>query len=172
MKIFLLALILFLTGSALAQTDLPDKGSLSDIKGKTRVYISGDAINASYLTGELRHLNISPAMEKILLERMEKTDGEFLFTRSGKVTGKMYDALKAACKANGLVYGGRDTYGITFGRSRHTGITNMIRSGVDIQTVGTIVGHSNSTMTMHYAHGDPEAIKKAILELDRTFEGA
>jgi hypothetical protein len=53
MKIFLLALILFLTGSALAQTDLPDKGSLSDIKGKTRVYISGDAINASYLTGEL-----------------------------------------------------------------------------------------------------------------------
>jgi integrase len=123
-------------------------------------------------TAGLRHLNISPAMEKILLERMEKTDGEFLFTRSGKVTGKMYDALKAACKANGLVYGGRDTYGITFGRSRHTGITNMIRSGVDIQTVGTIVGHSNSTMTMHYAHGDPEAIKKAILELDRTFEGA
>jgi hypothetical protein len=46
----------------------------------------------------------------------------------------------------------------------------MIRSGVDIQTVGRIVGHSNSTMTMHYAHGDPEAIKKAIFELNKAFE--
>jgi integrase len=123
-------------------------------------------------TAGLRHLNITPAIEKILLERIAESRSEYLFTRSGKVTGKMYGALKAACEANGLAYGKHAPYGITFGRSRHTGITNMIRSGIDIQTVGTIVGHSNSTMTMHYAHGDPEAIKKAIFELDKAFESA
>jgi integrase len=131
--------------------------------------IEGTKTRFESLAG-LRYLNISPTIEKILLERLELTNTEYLFTRGGKVTGKMYDALAAACAANGIKYGKHEPNGITFNRSRHTGITNMIREGIDLQTVGVIVGHSNSTMTMHYAHSDLEAVKQAILVLDKKFE--
>jgi integrase/recombinase XerC len=133
-----------------------------------RLRIEGSKTRFESLAG-LRHIDISPAMERILKERMELAPTEFLFTRGGRVTSKMYDALKAACEAHGIEYGRNSDLGITFNRSRHTGITNMLRSGVDIQTIGAIVGHSNSTMTMHYARGDSEAKKNAILELEKRF---
>lgn len=118
----------------------------------------------------LRYLDISPAMARILKERSHLAKGDHLFTSSGKVTCNMYDALKTACEANGIEYGRHTDLGITFNRSRHTGITNMLRSGVDIHTVGSIVGHSNSTMTMHYARGNADARKQAILELEKRFD--
>jgi integrase len=120
-------------------------------------------------TAGLRHLNISPTIEKILRERLEIARGDFLFTSSGRITANMYKALKAACQAVGLEYGKEVPYGITFSRGRHTGITNMLKLGVDLQTIGEIAGHSNSTMTMHYAHGDPEAKKQAVFGLDQQF---
>jgi hypothetical protein len=53
MKILIWALILLSAGVSFAQSDLPDKGSLSDIKGKTKIYIAADAINAGYINSEL-----------------------------------------------------------------------------------------------------------------------
>lgn len=117
-------------------------------------------------TRGVRQLAISPTMEEILKQMLAENKGEFVFTRGGKVTGKMYDALKAACEASGIDYGRDKSEGITFHRSRHTAITELIHSGVDIQTAGAIAGHSDQTMTMYYGHNDPAAIKKAMLELD------
>lgn len=113
-----------------------------------------------------RMLTIGPNAEKILRERIEKTRTEFLFTRGGKVTGKMYAALKAACEANGFIYGRESFDGIVFHRSRHTGITNMLNDGVALQIAGAVAGQADQTMTMYYAHPNREAMKEAVIELD------
>jgi len=62
MKILLPLFILFSTITAFSQTNLPDKGSLADIKGKTKIYISADAINSKYIESEIvKHKSLSLA---------------------------------------------------------------------------------------------------------------
>jgi integrase len=133
------------------------------------VWIRGTKTRYTSSAGD-RILALTPNLEAILKELIPASKTEYIFTRGGRVTSKMYEALKAACEASGIRYGKHEWDGVTFNRSRHTGITEMLSSGVDIQTVGAIVGHSDKTMTMHYAHTTPEAMKDAIIELDNRLD--
>lgn len=66
-----LALMLFLlTNIVIAQTDLPDKGSISEIKGKSKIYFNADAIRIKYLSKELEKNHNLAVVEKT-------TDAEF-----------------------------------------------------------------------------------------------
>jgi Site-specific recombinase XerD len=48
---------------------------------------------------------------------------------------------------------------------RHTAITNWLNNGVPIQTVATIVGHSNINMTLFYADKKMLNVKEAMTEM-------
>lgn len=48
---------------------------------------------------------------------------------------------------------------------RHTFCTNALNSGVDIKTVQYLLGHSSSSMTMHYAHFSREQIESQMKKL-------
>lgn len=110
----------------------------------------------------VRSLRMTPTMTAILKERFEKTDGDYLFTRGGKVTGKMYATLKEACEANGIKYGIREIDGIFFNRSRHTGVTVLAQSNlVDTKTAGAFTGHSDETMTLYYTHTNAKLLEIA-----------
>lgn len=109
-----------------------------------------------------RHLLITPTMRSILIERFEINSGDYIFTRGGKVTGKMYDCLKAACEAVGVKYGKNDPDGIIFYTARHTATTVLAHSNrVDTKTAGDFTGHSDETMTLYYTHTSPETLEIA-----------
>lgn len=48
---------------------------------------------------------------------------------------------------------------------RHTFCTNALNSGIDIKTVQYLLGHSSSSMTMHYAHFSREQIEIQMKKL-------
>ncbi len=55
---------------------------------------------------------------------------------------------------------------------RHFAITTMITSGMDVRTVGGIVGHSRASMTLdRYSHFLPERAREAAGVLDTALEG-
>lgn len=107
----------------------------------------------------IRTLRITPTIAAILKERWDKAPGDFLFTRGGKVTGRMYECLKAACEATCVAYG-RDTLdGITFHTARHTATTELSRSNrLDTKNIGAFTGHSDENMTLYYTQTAPEIL--------------
>lgn len=119
---------------------------------------------------QTRIIRITPTLEKIFRERMEISANEFLFTRGGFVTAKMYLLLKKACEMCGIPHG-RQT-GVTFHTARHTAITDLIESNlIDLKTAGRLAGHSDQNMTMYYTHPTAGTLDKAagILEEKNAF---
>jgi site-specific recombinase XerD len=73
-------------------------------------------------------------------------------------SGDVKAALTAAGKRAGLAK-------ITWHMFRHTFASRLTRDGVDIVTVKELLGHSNITTTMRYAHSNDEAKRKAVSRL-------
>jgi len=67
-------------------------------------------------------------------------------------------ALAAAVKRAGL---GK----VTWHMFRHTFASRLTREGVDIVTVKELLGHSNISTTMRYAHSNDEAKRRAVQRL-------
>ena len=49
---------------------------------------------------------------------------------------------------------------------RHTFASHLVMAGVDLATVGQLLGHKDISTTMIYAHLAPEHVKKAVDKLD------
>ena len=49
---------------------------------------------------------------------------------------------------------------------RHTFASHLVMNGVDLPTVQKLMGHSNITTTMIYAHLAPEHLKGAVDKLE------
>lgn len=54
---------------------------------------------------------------------------------------------------------------ITWHMFRHTFASRLTRDGVDIVTVKELLGHSNISTTMRYAHSNDEAKRRAVRRL-------
>jgi site-specific recombinase XerD len=67
-------------------------------------------------------------------------------------------AIAAAVKRAGL---GK----ITWHMFRHTFASRLTREGVEIVTVKELLGHSNISTTMRYAHSNDEAKRRAVQRL-------
>lgn len=52
---------------------------------------------------------------------------------------------------------------------RHTAASHLVMSGVDLRTVGKILGHKSYAMTMRYSHLSPEYLKEATERLGAHF---
>ncbi len=48
---------------------------------------------------------------------------------------------------------------------RHTYGSHLTMAGVDLPTIKELMGHSNISTTMIYAHLQPEHLKKAVIKL-------
>ena len=52
---------------------------------------------------------------------------------------------------------------------RHTYASHLVMAGVDIPTVQKLLGHSDISTTMRYAHLAPEHLRKAIDKMGFSF---
>ncbi|MGH8605177.1 MAG: tyrosine-type recombinase/integrase, partial [Gammaproteobacteria bacterium] len=52
---------------------------------------------------------------------------------------------------------------------RHTAITHLVQSGVDLPTVQRISGHKTMQMVVRYSHQSGEHIRAAMTKLERRY---
>jgi site-specific recombinase XerD len=62
--------------------------------------------------------------------------------------------------------------GFRFHDLRHTAASHMVMAGVDMKTVGKIIGHTTTTTTERYSHLTPEHMRGAIEKLSAAYSGA
>lgn len=115
----------------------------------------------------VRYLELTETMREIFDEQKTSDDfGDFVFSKSGNSITYYHRIFKAACEAVGIKYGRKIRGGLVTHDARHTAVTKMLQAGIDLSTVGSITGHSDSHLVLHYAHATRESRKKAIEVLD------
>ena len=57
---------------------------------------------------------------------------------------------------------------VRFHDLRHTFATRLVQSRIDLYVVKELLGHKTITMTMRYAHHNPESLRHGVEVLDRT----
>ena len=128
------------------------------IHGTKTEYVSASVV---------RYLELTPTMESILRERKQlNTFGEFVFCRTGNTITHYYKIMEEAAKAVGVPYGKDKRGGFVGHDARHTAVTRMLQARVDLATVGSITGHSDKTLILHYSHATRESKRIAGKVLD------
>ncbi|HZV47251.1 MAG TPA: site-specific integrase, partial [Thermodesulfovibrionales bacterium] len=57
---------------------------------------------------------------------------------------------------------------VRFHDLRHTFATRLVQAGIDLYVVKELLGHKTITMTMRYAHHNPESLRHGVEVLDRS----
>ena len=111
---------------------------------------------------------------KTLLEaRRTATDSSLVFAgiKSGKIQTEISKDFGKAVKKQGLNSGIIDRrQKITFHSLRHTCASRLVENGIDLYTVGKVLGHRTPGMTARYAHLGPNAVKDAVQTLEKKVE--
>lgn len=96
---------------------------------------------------------------QVIREAIKDSNTEYIFTHSGSTPKNFYKIMRAAVESAGLTYGRNQ--GITFHSARHSFVTTAMQHG-DLKTVGSMSGHSDSTMVMLYTHATAESRKRLL----------
>ncbi len=122
-------------------------------------------------TKMVRYIEITPTINAILRERASNSDWEFVFSRTGNSVTHYHKILRESAAACGLIYGKFKRGGFITHDARHTAITRMLQAGVDLSTVGSITGHSDANLVLHYSHATRESRKQAVSILENFVVG-
>lgn len=119
-------------------------------------------------------LHMTDRLHHVLVRRFESKDtGMHVFqNQAGGARGYATNAIRKAIDRAGLnrpdvikAKGGR----ATLHTLRHTYASKLVRKGLSLYDVSTLLGHSDSKMTQRYAHLAPSAASaRAVAVLNRT----
>jgi integrase len=98
----------------------------------------------------VRYLKITETLADILQERLAASKGDYVFTRAGGEVTDYYEILARACGEVGIAYGREVPGGFVTHDARHTAVTRMLQAGRDLATIGSITGHKDKTLILHY----------------------
>ena len=117
---------------------------------------------------ETRHVPMNQAVRDALEAHRKQqaqeaggiVPGVFVNADTGKPFNDLRRPLKRALKKAGV-----DRH-IRFHDLRHTAASHLVMAGVDLRTVGKILGHKTAQITLRYAHLAPDHLKGAVERLD------
>jgi len=109
-------------------------------------------------TGNTREIPLGDDVLSILKNLPRKSDYVFLNTQGRKYEYHLTERVKRLGQSIGLS-------DLTLHMLRHTFISHLVMSGVDLVTVKELAGHSDIKTTMRYAHLAPEHLRKSIGKL-------
>lgn len=118
-------------------------------------------------TGDPGDVPMNRRVAEILMRRKSASSSRFVFPNK-KGTGPRPDiarVMRPVARELGLEYGRAFENGFTPHSQRHTAATNLLRRGHDMATVQSILRHSNTTMTLHYAHASHASRRRAVEDL-------
>jgi integrase len=98
---------------------------------------------------------------------MGESKGVYVFTREGGEVTHYYRILAKACEEIGIAYDRETQGGFVTHDARHTAVTRMLQAGRDLATIGSITGHADKTLILHYGHASTESRDKAMDVLEQ-----
>jgi integrase len=106
----------------------------------------------------IRHIPINNLLFQELM-RLKNKNGQTNYMFFNSETGKPITTVKtgfnAACRRAGIE-------GLRFHDLRHTFASRLVAAGIDIETVRSLLGHSDIKMTMRYTHSSSERKREAV----------
>ena len=109
-------------------------------------------------TGNSREIPVADDLLTVLRDLPRACDYVFLNTNGKKYGYHLTERIKRLAKRIGLA-------SLTLHTLRHSFISHLVMSGVDLVTVKELAGHSDIKTTMRYAHLAPEHLRKSIGKL-------
>jgi integrase len=112
-------------------------------------------------TQTIREIPINSETRRVLeaWKLNQKNEIVFYNPQTGKPFVDLKTGFALACENAGIS-------DVTWHTLRHTFASRLVNSGVDIVTVKELLGHSNISVTMRYAHTNIESKRAAVERLD------
>jgi integrase len=115
--------------------------------------------------GEGRYIPINQALLDYLKEASRHSNGPHVFCNPDGKPHTRFGYIRTAFKKAVEEALGRDFH---FHDLRHTFASNLVMEGVDLRTVGQLLGHrSGYKMTERYAHLSPQHMLDAVNKLNK-----
>jgi len=123
-------------------------------------------IEGSYAkSGKTRHIPLNTEALHVLKSWRTQTENtDLVFPSKG---GKRFDTIKKAWKS---ISDSAEIKNFRWHDLRHHFASRLVMAGVDLNTVRELLGHSDMTMTLRYAHLAPEHKANAVEKLVRNVE--
>ncbi len=108
--------------------------------------------------GDARHAPMRPRSKEALLRRPRRIDSEYIFP--GRVGKTRVTTSMAETFSNLLTRAGIKDF--RFHDLRHTFASHLVMAGVDLFTVGKLLGHRHTMMTARYSHLSEGHLHRAV----------
>ena len=128
-----------------------------DIHWKRGVILLTDTKNSQW-----REVPMNGVLTETLRDMMKRSDSPYVFM---SWTGKPFTEVRKSFESASRVAGIED---FRFHDLRHTFASQSVMAGVDLTTVGEILGHKSIAMTMRYSHLSPLHKKQAVEKLEEV----
>jgi len=115
-------------------------------------------------SGEKREVPMNTVAQKAIIGVLKHPDSQYIFcNKDGESYGDIKKSFLTAVKKSGIV-------NFHFHDLRHTFASQLVMSGVDLNTVRELLGHKSLEMTLRYSHLSPDHKKRAVDVLGRRMD--
>jgi len=106
--------------------------------------------------GEKREVPMNETAQKTIIGVLKNPESQYVFcNKDGKPYGDIKKSFFTAIEKSGIV-------DFHFHDLRHTFASQLVMSGVDLNTVRELLGHKSLEMTLRYSHLSPDHKKRAV----------
>ena len=113
--------------------------------------------------GDRREVPVNKTVMQALIDQRKHKDSPYVFyNNQGKPLGHVKKSFLAALKKSDII-------SFRFHDMRHTFASQLVMSGVDLNTVREKLGHKSMQMTLRYSHLSPAYKQRAVEVLDQKW---
>lgn len=106
--------------------------------------------------GEKREVPMNEIVRKTIIAVPKNPKSPYIFCgKNGEPYGSIKKSFSTACEKAGII-------NFRFHDLRHTFASQLVMSGVDLNTVRELLGHKSIDMTLRYSHLSPDHKKRAV----------
>ena len=107
---------------------------------------------------------MNDVVQKIIISVLKNPESQYIFcNKDGKPYGDIKKSFLTALRKAGII-------NFHFHDLRHTFASQLVMSGVDLNTVRELLGHKSLEMTLRYSHLSPDHKKRAVDNLVKQMD--